>query len=63
LSAGAVARLEAAAASSAPPTIHLHIDRIEVRAAARPAVPPKTRPRALPEPQSLHDYLHGKRRG
>ncbi|WP_202842482.1 hypothetical protein [Luteimonas saliphila] len=63
LSASTVARLETAAAASTPPTIHLHIDRIEVRAAARPATPPKTRPRALPEPQSLHDYLQGKQRG
>jgi hypothetical protein len=63
LSAKIVARLETAAAASAPPTIHLHIDRIEVRAAARPAAPPNTRPRAVPEPQSLHDYLHGKQRG
>ncbi|TYT23827.1 hypothetical protein FZO89_16555 [Luteimonas viscosa] len=63
LSASTVARLETASATSTPPTIHLHIDRIEVRAAARPAAAPPTRPRARPEPQSLHDYLHGKRRG
>ena len=61
LSGSTVARLETAAATSTPPTIHLHIDRIEVRAAARPAAPSPTRPRAVPEPQSLHDYLQGKR--
>ncbi|MDH5833679.1 hypothetical protein [Luteimonas kalidii] len=63
LSASTVARLDTAATTSAPPTIHLHIDRIEVRAAARPASPAPVRPRAVPEPQSLHDYLHGTRRG
>jgi hypothetical protein len=63
LSASTVARLETAAATSTPPTIHLHIDRIEVRTATRPAAPSKPRPRPVPEPQNLHDYLHGKQRG
>lgn len=63
LSASTVSRLDTAAATSAAPAIHLHIDRIDVRAAARPAGPAPARPRAAPEPQSLHDYLHGKRRG
>lgn len=63
LSASTVSRLDTVAATSAPLAIHLHIDRIDVRAAARPAGPAPARPRAAPEPQSLHDYLHGKRRG
>lgn len=63
LSPGTVERVEARAEASCPPVIHLHIDRIDVRAAPRPATPAPTRPRAVPEPQSLHDYLTGKQRG
>ena len=63
LSPASVALLAAAPAhASAPPALHINIDRIEVRA---PAPAPKhaaTRSRAAPATQSLSDYLGGRGR-
>jgi hypothetical protein len=42
------------------PTIHVSIDRIEVRAPAAPAKPAPSRPRTSPPTQSLADYLRGR---
>ncbi|MGY1409201.1 MULTISPECIES: hypothetical protein [unclassified Luteimonas] len=60
LSATTVALLAPAMAPAAPPAIHISIDRIEVRAPAQPAKQPPPRPRVVPEPQNLHDYLRRK---
>lgn len=62
LSAATVAMVFPDAAASAPPAIHISIDRIDVRTARAPAHPaqPQPRPRPAVEPQSLHDYLRRK---
>ncbi len=55
--------LRAPSATTRAPVVHVHIDRIEVRA---PAVPPKTPPatRARPAPSNtLADYLRGSGNG
>lgn len=51
----------ARAAPAAPPTIHVTIDRIEVRAPSTPVPTTRpARPRPSPPSPSLHDYLRGK---
>jgi len=62
LSAATVAMVAPEAAASAPPAIHISIDRIDVRAApaSAPAHSAPPRPRPAVEPQSLHDYLRRK---
>jgi hypothetical protein len=51
---------QAAAAAPAPPVVHVHIDRIEVRApAAAPARPAPARPARTAAQHSLADYLRG----
>ncbi|WP_372015248.1 hypothetical protein [Pseudoxanthomonas sp. 10H] len=48
-------------APATAPTIHLSIDRIEVRAPAPPRAPAApSKPKPVREPQSLGDYLKGK---
>jgi hypothetical protein len=50
----------APAATPAPPVVHVHIDRIEVRAApAAPARPAPARPARTAAQRSLADYLRG----
>jgi hypothetical protein len=49
-----------AQATAAPPVVHVHIDRIEVRApAAAPARPAPARPARTAAQHSLADYLRG----
>ena len=52
--------LPATSAASAPPVVHVHIDRIDVRApAAAPARPAPARPARTAAPHTLADYLRG----
>ncbi|KAF1709701.1 hypothetical protein CSC71_10685 [Pseudoxanthomonas sangjuensis] len=61
ISPATVARFVQEHASPAPPpAIHVSIDRIDVRARSAAPSPAASRPRAMREPQSLHDYLRGK---
>jgi hypothetical protein len=61
--AGGHPTIETGAADAAPPTVHVHIGRIDVRAVVPPGPTPRLVARPAPPPTSLERYLSGRKGG